>query len=41
VNWVGTERAEKMIIDGIRRAAGRGDDVAAHFVAQASLKPRK
>ena len=41
VNWVGTERAEKMIIDGIRRAAGHGDDVAAHFVAQASLKPRK
>ena len=41
VNWVGTERAEKMIIDGIRRAAGHGDDVAAHFVAKASLKPRK
>jgi len=34
VNWVGTERAEKMIIDGIRRAAGHGDDVAAHFVAK-------
>jgi len=29
VNWVGTDRAEKMILEGIRRAAGAGDDVAA------------
>jgi inorganic pyrophosphatase len=37
VNWVGTERAEKMIIEGIHRAAGAGDDVAAHYVAQHSM----
>jgi inorganic pyrophosphatase len=37
VSWVGTERAEKMIIEGIHRAAGAGDDVAAHYVAQHSM----
>jgi inorganic pyrophosphatase len=37
VSWVGTERAEKMILDGIHRAAGSGDDVAAHFVARSSM----
>jgi inorganic pyrophosphatase len=37
VNWVGTDRAEKMIIEGIHRAAGSGDDVAAHYVAQHSM----
>jgi inorganic pyrophosphatase len=37
VNWVGTDRAEKMILDGIDRAASAGDDVAAHYVAQSSL----
>jgi len=37
VNWVGTERAEKMIIEGIHRAASAGDDVAAHYVAQHSM----
>jgi inorganic pyrophosphatase len=37
VNWVGTERAEKMIIEGIHRAASAGDDVAAHYVAQSSM----
>jgi hypothetical protein len=37
VNWVGTEHAEKMIIEGIHRAASAGDDVAAHYVAQSSM----
>jgi inorganic pyrophosphatase len=37
VSWVGTERAEKMILDGIHRAASGGDDVAAHFVARSSM----
>jgi inorganic pyrophosphatase len=37
VSWVGPDRAEKMIVDGIQRAASAGDDVAAHFVAQSSL----
>ncbi len=41
VSWVGTERAEKMILEGIRRAAGAGDDVAAHYVASGALKRRK
>ena len=41
VSWVGTERAEKMILEGIRRAARAGDDVAAHFVAGGALKARK
>jgi inorganic pyrophosphatase len=37
VRWVATERAERMILEGIRRAASAGDDVAAHFVAKSSL----
>ena len=41
VNWVGTERAEKMILEGIDRAASAGDDVAAHFVASGALKSAK
>jgi len=41
VNWVGTERAEKMILEGIRRAAAAGDDVAAHYVAGGALKGRR
>ena len=41
VNWVGTDRAEKMIVEGIRRAAGAGDDVAAHHVASGALKQRR
>jgi inorganic pyrophosphatase len=40
VSWVGTERAEKMILEGIRRAARAGDDVAAHYVAGGALKGR-
>jgi hypothetical protein len=35
--WLDTAGAEKMIADGIRRAARHGDDVAAHFVAAPSL----
>jgi len=35
---VGTERAERMILEGIRRAASDGDDVAAHYVASGALK---
>jgi inorganic pyrophosphatase len=38
VNWVGTDRAERMIVEGIRRAAQAGDDVAAHYVASGALK---
>ena len=41
VNWVGTDRAEKMILEGIRRAAGAGDDVAAHYVPGGALKSRR
>ena len=41
VNWVGTDRAEKMILEGIRRAASAGDDVAAHYVAGLSLGVKK
>jgi hypothetical protein len=41
VNWVGTDRAEKMIVEGIRRAAAAGDDVAAHHVAGGALKIRR
>jgi inorganic pyrophosphatase len=41
VSWVGTDRAEKMIIDGISRAASHGDDVAAHYVAKMSLSRKK
>jgi inorganic pyrophosphatase len=38
VNWVGTDRAERMIVEGIRRASQAGDDVAAHYVASGALK---
>jgi len=38
VNWVGTDKAERMIVEGIRRAAQAGDDVAAHYVASGALK---
>jgi inorganic pyrophosphatase len=41
VNWVGTDKAEKMIIEGIRRAAAAGDDVAAPYVASGALKTRR
>jgi inorganic pyrophosphatase len=41
VSWVGTERAEKMILEGIRRAARKGDDVAAHYVAGGALKKQR
>ena len=41
VNWVGTGRAERMILEGIRRAARAGDDVAAHYVASGALRNRK
>lgn len=41
VRWVGSERAEKMILEGIRRAARAGDDVAAHHVARISLQSRR
>ena len=39
-NWLDTKGAEKMITDGIQRAASEGDDVAAHFVARHSMKKR-
>jgi inorganic pyrophosphatase len=38
VRWVDAAKAERMIVEGIRRAAGAGDDVAAHFVASGALK---
>ena len=38
VRWVDAAKAERMIIEGIRRAAKAGDDVAAHFVASGALK---
>ena len=38
VRWVDAPKAEKMIVEGIRRAAKAGDDVAAHFVASGALK---
>ncbi len=37
VRWVDAAKAERMIIEGIRRAAKAGDDVAAHFVACGAL----
>ena len=37
MNWVGTERVEKMISEAIHRVASAGDDVAAHYVAQHSM----
>ena len=40
VNWVGPEKAERMIVDGIRRAAQAGDDVAAHHIAAAAMQKR-
>jgi hypothetical protein len=40
VNWVGPEKAERMIIDGIRRAAQAGDDVAAHHIAAGAMQKR-
>ena len=38
VRWVDAPKAERMIVEGIRRAAKAGDDVAAHFVASGALK---
>jgi inorganic pyrophosphatase len=38
VRWVEPAKAERMILEGIRRAARHGDDVAAHFVASGALK---
>jgi inorganic pyrophosphatase len=38
VRWVNEAKAERMIVEGIRRAARQGDDVAAHFVASGALK---
>ena len=40
VNWVGPEKAERMIIDGIRLAAQAGDDVAAHHIAAGAMQKR-
>jgi inorganic pyrophosphatase len=39
--WLDTAGAEKMIADGISRAASHGDDVAAHYIAGLSLRKRK
>ena len=41
VNWVGTERAEKMIIDGIRRAAGTATTWPRTSWRRRSLKPQE
>jgi len=41
VSWVGTDRAEKMIVEGIRRAARAGDDVAATTSRAAPLEVTK
>jgi inorganic pyrophosphatase len=38
VRWVDAAKAERMILEGIRRAARHGDDVAAHFVASGALR---
>jgi inorganic pyrophosphatase len=38
VRWVDTSKAERMIVEGIRRAAREGDDVAAHFIAGGALR---
>jgi inorganic pyrophosphatase len=38
VRWVDTKRALAMVIDGIRRAAKAGDDVAAHHVARGAMR---
>jgi len=37
VRWVDTRRALRMVVEGIRRAARAGDDVAAHHVAQSAM----
>ena len=41
VNWIGPLQAERMIEKGIRRAAERGDDVAAHLVAGRAMRRRR
>jgi inorganic pyrophosphatase len=38
IRWADEAKAERMILEGIRRAARDGDDVAAHFVASGALK---
>jgi len=38
VNWVGPQQAERMITEGIGRAADKGDAVASRLVAGRSLK---
>jgi inorganic pyrophosphatase len=38
IRWADEAKAERMILEGIRRAARAGDDVAAHFVASGALK---
>ena len=40
VRWVDTKRALAMVIDGIRRAAKAGDDVAAHHVARGAMRKK-
>nr|MCU0976791.1 inorganic diphosphatase [Steroidobacteraceae bacterium] len=40
VNWVGPQHAERMIENGIRRAAEAGDDVAAHLIAGRAMSAR-
>jgi inorganic pyrophosphatase len=40
VNWVGPQHAERMIEEGIRRAAEAGDDVAAHLIAGRAMSAR-
>jgi inorganic pyrophosphatase len=38
VRWADQNKAERMILEGIRRAARQGDDVAAHFIAGGALR---
>ncbi len=38
VRWADHTKAERMIVEGIRRAARDGDDVAAHFIAGDALR---
>jgi inorganic pyrophosphatase len=38
VNWIGPQQAERMITEGIGRAADKGDAVASRLVAGRSLK---
>ncbi|MCJ7451510.1 MAG: inorganic diphosphatase [Steroidobacteraceae bacterium] len=38
VRWADHVKAERMIVEGIRRAARDGDDVAAHFIAGGALR---